>query len=231
MVLGAAAEHKSTLTGKGGIRRAVREDRPGGNLHPEFGLPVKHRVWGHQVWAPTRLSQVLSRMGRGIATLCYLDSRMVSSAAQAAAARSRGSCGTLSGLTVQQHRPSDSTQPSPLPDGARHRHHVLLGLTHGVVGCTGSCGTLSGLTVQQHRPPDSTQPSPLPDGGWHRHHVLLGLTHGVVGCTGSCGTLSGLTVQQHRPPDSTQPSPRAVKEGTPDNIHKCTHGKNIHTPP
>ena len=27
-----------------GSRKAVREDRPGGNLHPKFGLSVEHRV-------------------------------------------------------------------------------------------------------------------------------------------------------------------------------------------
>ena len=41
---GTAAEHESTLTGKGGIRKAVREDRPGGNLHPKFGMSVEHQV-------------------------------------------------------------------------------------------------------------------------------------------------------------------------------------------
>ena len=40
----------SPPTGKGGIRKAVREDRPGGNLHPKFGLSVEHRVGEHQVW-------------------------------------------------------------------------------------------------------------------------------------------------------------------------------------
>ena len=44
-----SAEHKSTLTGKRGIREVVREDRPGGNLHPKFGLSVEHRVGEHQV--------------------------------------------------------------------------------------------------------------------------------------------------------------------------------------
>ena len=34
----------SPPTGKGGIRKAVREDRPGGNLHPKFGLSVEHQV-------------------------------------------------------------------------------------------------------------------------------------------------------------------------------------------
>ena len=148
-----------------------------------------------------------------------LDSRKVSSAAPAVA---RGTLGASSCASTGH----TNRQPSPPPDGGRHRYHVLLqhsfGLTHGVVSCTGSCsGRSRGAVVRQHRPTDSTAKS---SPGWGEASppcaaaAQFGLTHGVVGCTGSCGTLSGrrraaaaahsrgAAVHGHRPPASTDKS-------------------------